>query len=243
LLHAVQTSVVTRSVYTAAARQGLFRYATSGKNNPAGTTGASVDASGNPIVSFGTYNMVLNDPFHVGLDPSMTKYLALTPLPNTFATGDGFNTAGYTFAAPATDKQVDTTYKIDYTINTRHSIFGRWYSGHQNTFADAVNGGLQPFPGDPATVNTFRQPRNLALGYRVNITPTVVNELLVGMNRFGYAFVNPSIASASLTPYNFTTITAPLSSYIGNNRYLTTYQLAASMSCPFVITSSGCKAS
>jgi hypothetical protein len=170
--------------------------------------------------------MVSNDPFHVGLDPSMTKYLALTPLPNTFATGDGFNTAGYTFAAPATDKQVDTTYKIDYIINTRHSIFGRWYSGHQNTFADAVNGGLQPFPGDPATVNTFRQPRNLALGYRVNITPTVVNELLVGMNRFGYAFINPSIASASLTPYNFTTITAPLSSYIGNNRYLTTYQLA-----------------
>src|SRR5207302_100817 len=39
-------------------------------------------------------------------------------------------------------------------------------------------------------------------------------------------FINPSIASASLTPYNFTTITAPLSSYIGNNRYLTTYQLA-----------------
>jgi hypothetical protein len=226
LLHALQTSVVTRSVYTASARQGLFRYSTSGKNTPAGTNGASVDGNGNPIVAFGTYNMVANDPFHVGLDPSMTKYLALTPLPNTFRTGDGFNIAGYTFAAPATDKQVDTTYKIDYIINSHNSIFGRWYSGHQNTYSDAVNGGLQSFPGLPALVNTFRQPRNLALGYRVNITPTITNELLLGMNRFGYAFVNPAITSSAQTPYNFTTVTAPLSSYISNNRYLTTDQLA-----------------
>src|SRR5260370_3941745 len=115
LLHAVQTSVVTRSVYTAAARQGLFRYATSGKNNPAGTTGASVDASGNPIVSFGTYNMASNHPVHVGLDPSITKYLALTPLPNTFTTRDGVHTPGYTVPAPPTAKHHDTSHKPDRT--------------------------------------------------------------------------------------------------------------------------------
>lgn len=226
LLHATQTSVITRSVYTAAAKQGLFRYASSGKNNPAGSTGASVDNNGNPIVPFGTYNMVANDPFHTGLDPAVQKFLALAPLPNNFATGDGFNTAGYTFAAPATDKQVDTTYKIDYIINTRHSIFGRWYSGHQNTYADATNGGLQTFPDAPAVVNTLRQPRNLALGYRVTITPTTTNELLVGMNRFGYAFVNPALDSSVNTPFNFATVVAPRNTYIANNRYLTTYQLA-----------------
>jgi hypothetical protein len=225
LLHAKQTSVVTRSVYTAAARQGLFRYASTGKNNPAGSTGASVDASGNPIVAFGTYNMVTNDAFHVGLDPSVQKYLALAPPPNTFTTGDGFNTAGYTFAAPATDKQVDTTYKIDHIFNSRNSIFGRWYSGHQNTYADATNGGLQTFPDAPATVNTLRQPRNLALGYRVNLTPTITNEFIVGMNRFGYSFVNPALDSSVLTPYNFTTVVSPRNTYISNNRYLTTYQL------------------
>ena len=227
LLHALQTSVVTRSVYTASARQGLFRYASTGQNQPAGTSGASVDAAGNPTVPFGTYNIAANDPFHVGLDPSVAKFLNLAPLPNTFTTGDGFNTAGFTFAAPATDKQVDTTYKIDYIINQRNSIFGRWYSGHQNTYADATNGGLQTFPGLPATVNTFRQPRNLALGYRATITPAITNELLLGMNRFGYAFVNPALTGgAEQTPFNFTYVTAPLNSYISNNRYLTTYQLA-----------------
>lgn len=226
LLHATQTSVVTRSVYTAAARQGLFRYATAGKNQPYGTAGQSVDASGNPVVAYGTYNIVANDAFHAGLDPSVQKYLALAPLPNTFTTGDGFNTAGYTFAAPATDKQVDTTYKIDHIFNTRHSIFGRWYSGHQNTYADATNGGLQTFPNAPATVNTFRQPRNLAFGYRVNITPTTTNEFLLGMNRFGYSFVNPALDSSVQTPYNFATVVSPRNTYIANNRYLTTYQLA-----------------
>ena len=226
LLHAKQSTVVTRNVYTAAARAGLFRYASSGKNQPFGSGGASVDASGNPVVPFATYNIVANDPFHVGLDPTVQKFLALAPLPNNFTVGDGFNTAAYVFPASAIDKQVDTTYKIDHIFNAHNSIFGRWYSGHQNTYADAVNGGLQTFPDAPAVVNTFRQPRNLALGYRVNITPTITNELLVGMNRFGYAFVNPALDSSVQTPYNFSTVVAPRNTYIANNRYLTTYQLA-----------------
>jgi hypothetical protein len=231
LLHALQSSVVTRSVYTATAKQGLFRYATKPgtRNNPAGSDsengGPSVDTNGNPIVDYATYNMVANDPFHVGLDPTVQQFLALAPLPNNFKTGDGLNFAGYTFSAPATDKQVDTTYKIDYIINQHNSIFGRWYSGHQNTFADAVNGGLQTFPGAPAVVNTFRQPRNLALGYRAAITPSITNEFLLGMNRFGYAFVNPAIDTAIKTPYNFSLVDAPRNAYLSNNRYLTTYQL------------------
>jgi hypothetical protein len=144
-------------------------YATGGKNGAAGTTGASVDASGNPIVPFGTYNMVTNDAFHIGLDPSVQKYLALAPLPNTFTVGDGFNTAGYNFAAPATDKQVDTTYKIDDTFSSRHSIFGRWYlslnnvAGLANSLATRLQSGtpLVVVSGLPAT---FFKPYSQYLG-------------------------------------------------------------------------------
>ncbi|HZY63070.1 MAG TPA: TonB-dependent receptor [Edaphobacter sp.] len=231
MLYAHQSELVTRSVYTASARQGLFRYAnTPGtRNNPAGSDsehgGPSVDINGNPIVPYGTYDMVANDAYHIGLDPAVQKFLALTPLPNNYQTGDGLNFAGYSFVAPATDKQVDTTYKIDYVINDRNSIFGRWYSGHQNTYADAVNGGLQTFPGAPAQVNTFRQPRNLALGYRATITPNTTNELLVGMNRFGYVFENPALKDFASTPFNFNLVDQPRNTYFDNNRYLTTYQL------------------
>jgi hypothetical protein len=224
LLHALTSSVVTRTVYTAAARAGNFRYSTVARNGNAAATSPSIDASGNPIVPFSTYNIVANDPFHVGLDSSMQSYLALTPLPNTFVVGDGLNTAGYTFAAPATDAQVDTTYKIDYTFNQKNSLFGRISTGHQNTFADSTNGGLQPFPGLPGTVNTFRLPRNMAIDYRYSPTKNLTNELVVGFNRFGYSFINPSFAASIAQPFTPNNVTAPLQSALGNNRYLTTIQ-------------------
>lgn len=225
LLHALTTSLVSRTVYTQQARQGLFRYASSGRNQPAGVPGASVDVNGNPIVPTSTYDIVANDPFHAGLDPAMKNYLALTPLPNTFQSGDGLNTAGYNFVAPATDKQVDLVFKIDYRFNDKNAVYFRWSSGHQNTFADSTNAGLQTFPGLPAVVNTFRTPRNFAFNYRWSPTTTVTNEFVVGMNRFGYKFENPAIAANQATPFNPNLVTAPLNAYLGNNRFLTTYQL------------------
>jgi len=234
LLHALSSSPVTRTVYTASARAGQFRYVTSpngalrNANAGADPTSAvappSVDFNGNPIRSIATYDIAANDPFHVGLDPATKAYIALTPLPNNFQVGDGLNTAGFNFTAPANDRQVDTTYKIDYVFNPRNALFGRISTGHQNTFNDVVNGGLQPFPGLPGTVNTYRQPRNMAVNYRLSPTSSLTNELVVGFNRFGYAFVNPGFANAVTQPFNMNLVTNPLSSYIGNNRYLTTIQ-------------------
>jgi len=169
--------------------------------------------------------MVANDPFHKGLDPSMKTFLGLAPLPNNFQSGDGLNYAGYSFVAPATDKQVDVAFKIDYRFNDKNSVYFRWISGHQNTLRDSVNGGLQTFPGLPAVVNTYRTPRNFAFNYRWAPKPTLANEFVVGMNRFGYKFENPAVASAQKTPFNPNLVTAPLNSYLGNNRFLTTIQL------------------
>ena len=245
LLHALSSSTVTRTVYTSTARQGQFRYVTSKggvlRNAPVGTTvtrdssgnltsAPSVDVNGNPIQPLSTYNIAASDPFNVGLDPAVASFLKLAPLPNTFGVGDGLNTAGYTFVAPATDKQVDLTFKVDYKFNEKNAVYVRWMSGHQNTYADIVNAGQPVFPGGPAQVNTFRLPRNLAINYRWSPTAKIANELVVGMNRFGYRFENPGIAQSRQTPFNFNTVngitvTSPLNSYLGNNRYLTTFQL------------------
>lgn len=225
LLHALSSSTVTRTVYTSAARQGLFRYSTAGRNQPTGVTGASVDASGNPAVPYSTYDVAASDPFHVGLDPTTKAFLALAPLPNNYAVGDGLNFAGYSFVAPATDKQVDITTKIDYRFSEKNAIFVRWMSGHQNTYADSTNSGLQTFPGSPAVVNTFRQPRNIAIDYRWSPTSLFTNEVVVGMNRFGYRFENPALEQNRATPYNFYQVTTPRNAYVGNNRFLTTFQV------------------
>jgi hypothetical protein len=230
LLHALTSTPVDRIVYTAAARAGNIRYANTpgARNQPFGSqSGASVDVNGNPIVPISTYSIPANDPFHMGLDPTVQSFIGLTPLPNSFAVGDGLNTAGFNFVAPSTDRQVDETIKIDHIFSERNAVFGRWYSGHQNTYNDVTNGGLQTFPGTPGQVNTFRQPRNLAINWRINPTSNTTNEFVVGMNRFGYAFVNPALSQgAQATPYNFNnSVYLPLNSYISNNRYLTTYQL------------------
>lgn len=229
LLHALSSSLVNRTVYTSAARQGLFRYASPGRNLPAGTSsgsiGPSVDGSGNPIVSYKTYDIVANDPFHAGLDPAMKTFFAVAPLPNNFQRGDGLNFAGYTFVSPSIDKQVDVTFKVDYKFSEKNAAYVRWTSGHQNSFDDIVNGGQPTFPGLPAQVNTFRQPRNFAINDRWSPTLNLVNEFVVGMNRFGYKFENPAAAANEKTPFNPNLVDRSLNSYLGNNRFLTTFQL------------------
>jgi hypothetical protein len=227
LLHARNSFLVTRTVYTDQARQGLFRYVIGGRNRPYGSSGASVDQNGNvvPGTTIGTYNIINNDPAHIGLDPAVQKYLGMTPAPNNFAVGDGLNFAGYTFVAPQLEKQVNLTFKVDHTFSPNNAIFVRWYQGHQNTYGDSVNGGLQGFPGLPNMVDTYRKPRNLAINWRYNPSSYTTNELVLGMNRFGYEFANPNPDVNQVPPFNFNLVTAPLSSWVNNNRYATTYQL------------------
>lgn len=225
-LHALTSSSVTRTVYTNTARQGQFRYATSGRNLPIGSSSgtASVDASGNPAVPYNTYDMVAKDPFGVGLDSTTKAFYALTPAPNLFTTGDGLNYAGYKFVAPSIDKQVDTTLKFDYRFSEKNTAYFRWMGGHQNTYADSGNGGLQSFPGRPDTEDTFRFPRNIAINDRWSPNNNLTNEAVIGMNRFGYRFLEVDTDANKSTPYNPNLVTAPLNSYIGNSRFLTTYQ-------------------
>lgn len=225
-LHTKQSRSVTSTVYTATARQGVFRYVPGGRNRPAGTSGASVDASGNvlPGVTVATYDIAANDPAKLGLDPTAQKVLGLTSLPNDFTVGDGLNTAGFDFNAPDLEKQVDEAVRIDQVFNSANTLFVRWSSGHQNTIGDVTNGGLRPFPAAPDVVDTFRNPRNLAIGWRSVPTPAITNELVLGMNRFTFNFANPDPNFQSNPEWFFNNVAMPLQNFVGNLRALTTLQ-------------------
>jgi len=229
LLHARNSALITRSVYTDLAKEGIFRYAIGGRNRPFGTSSATVDQNGNPVagVNLGTYDIVANDPTQIGLDPAVQAYLAMEPSPNNYTVGDGLNTAGYTFVAPQLEKQVDLTFKVDHNFSQNNAVFVRWYSGHQNTFGDTANAGSQGFPGLPNFVDTYRAPRNAAINWRSVPTNSTTNELVLGFNRFGYEFVNPdpNLGEPSSPPFNFNNVASPLSSWVNNNRYLTSLQL------------------
>lgn len=215
-LHTRQSVTNTSTVYTGAARKGLFRYVTNCgpdcRNIPAGSPGASVDANGNvvPGVTISSYDIAANDPSHLGLEPQIQSILNRTPLPTNFAVGDGLNLAGYAFLANQIEKQVDWTFKIDHNFNSKHSMFVRWAGGHQNTEGDVVNAGSAPFPNSPDIVATRRQPRNLAVSWRSTFSPTLTNELVLGMNRFIFNFLNPDPNAPRNPPYVLNDVTMPL---------------------------------
>jgi len=228
LLHALNSPFLNRTVYTDSAKRGLFRYVVGGRNGAFGSTTPSVDANGNvlPGLNIGIYDIAANDPAKIGLDPAMQKFLGLAPSPNNFTTGDGLNTAGYSFTAHQLEKQVDVTFKIDHNFNDKHSVFVRWASGHQNTFGDTANSGSPRFPGLPNSVDTLRSPRNLAINWHWNPTSMTTNEFVLGMNRFSFDFGIPSADAGASTPFVTNLVTDPLLTAKGNSRILTTYQLA-----------------
>ena len=225
------TQSVTRTVYTATARQGIWRYVIGGRNLPAGSSAPAVDTSGNalPSVNVGTYNVAANDPQGFGLDPTTQGIIAMTPLPNNFTVGDGLNTAGFTFVAPEEEEQFDFVTKIDHTFNTRHAAFARISKGYQNTLCDSVNGGLERFPGSGCIVNTERSPYNWAANWRWNPGGSVVNEFVVGQNHFTFDFVIPT-SDTSRPTIIAPTITDPETFDVGNARSIDTWQVVNNLS-------------
>lgn len=201
-LAAYDSLIVTRTVYTKEARQGLYRYVLGGSNGAAGTTNASVDSSGNvirpicgaPAVTpcIATYNIATN-PSGTGLDPTLMGYLNGMPLPNNFsAAGDGLNTAAFVFASPQQERQWDFVSKFDFNINDKNSFYVRYAQGEQNTLGDAANGGRPRFPTSGNFVDTFRLPKNLAVNWRSSPSSTLTNEFIFGISQFEFAFTNPN---------------------------------------------------
>jgi hypothetical protein len=244
-LHASQAFTENSLVYTQQARAGIIRYVrqtgnfVGAHNDNAAASDSVVDANGNPLpgVPIGSYNITANDPAHLGLDPSIQSFIGRTRLPNNFNIGDGLNTAGFQWLAPEQERQVDFTVRIDHQFNAKNSIFGRWAQGHQNTVGDNGNGGLPPFPGAPNIVDTFRQPRNLAISWRYTPNSRITNEAIVGMNRFGFNFANPDSNYLKNPPFvflgdavSFSNLTLPLQNYVGNKREITTLQFVDNLS-------------
>lgn len=231
MLRATITRETTATVFTEQARRGIWRYVVGGRNQPAGVSGASVDASGNvmPGLNIGTYNIAANDPARLGLNAEIQRLIGLTPLPNLFTTGDGLNYAGHRFNWDEKEEQFDSVVRVDYNFSARHYFFGRVAWGQQNTICDSVNGGGPRYPDGPCIVNTYRTPFNMAASWRWNPTGSIVNEFVFGVNHFFFDFQIPSNDASK--PYLVApTTTDPEETEFGNKRTLNTYQFVNNLS-------------
>ena len=238
LLRAYDTALVTRTVYTQAARQGIFRYVLQGQNAPSGTGTPSVDASGNSLLApcpnplpaplptslrcIQTYNVAAN-PTGITQDPSLLAQINSMPLPNNFTTGDGLNTAGFNFASPQHEKQYDFVSKFDFNLAQNSLLYVRYAQGSQTSLGDSANGGRPIFPTTPNFVDTSRTPKNLAINWRWSPSATLTNEAIFGISKYFFSFATPFPDPA--IPYVFLLPATANTNFSYNARGVRTYQV------------------
>src|SRR5437016_4657598 len=210
------------TVYTGLARTGIFRFVR-GSINLGGTTLTRnspllVDASGNlkpgvPVCNGTTivgncvdsYNIFANDPQGIGADPATIGLINQTPLPNNFALGDGLNTGAFSWNPPSKFTGPHYMVRVDHTFGPNDTLFVRWL---QNTFdthdGDFLNARPEVFPGFPPLGEVNRLGKNLAVSYRHTFSPSLVNELTAGFNRFRFLFTfgesNPNFPNPQKVP-------------------------------------------
>ncbi len=226
-----ERNAVTQTVYTATARQGLFRFFPGARNGNADAVfGATVDLQGNavrPAAATGPLqevNVFGRDPLRMGPDTGavMRAQLAAMPLPNIFRSGDGLNTAGFRWNRSVLVDFQTTDFRVDHHLNPSNRL--NFAYGRQSY--DSFNvAGPQTFPSSPRG----RGPNTTTFGSLAltsTLRPTLLNELRAGVNRPRQTIVAPQAEGDALlakTPDNYPyllswgNVTSPLYPDIGSD--------------------------
>jgi len=170
VLRATRSREVLRTVYTQDARNGVWRYVVGGRNQPAGVSGASVDANGIrlPASRFGHLQHLHDDPAGIGQDAYIRSLHGQTPLPNDFTQGDAVSTpVGASVLPERARAATDATLRVDHVFDAPQlRLWPRcapiWVAT-QNSSATAFHGGEPLFPAAAACVRQhLRTPLNWA---------------------------------------------------------------------------------
>ena len=241
-------------LYTPAALAGNFRYFVVDPRNPFTLNGRPVTQNTSALVDqttgqlapgvrncaatgetncIATFNVFASDPGRIGLDSAVRSVLGSYPSVNSWAAGDGLNTANYVWTSPFQIRGPHHLIRIDHTLNDKHTLFGRWLGAKQSTLGgDPLNGRPQVLPGFPPRGEVFRPADNVAIGARSVLSPRLVNEFTVGFSRFQFLFTqgeaNPLFPNTPRFTFNNSDV-----DYTANPRTfraVTTYQIVENLS-------------
>jgi hypothetical protein len=215
-------NATTSVVYTAPARQGIFRYFPGVRNGNALAAVPTVDTNGNPVRPAGATDVLQSvslfgkDPNRLTADPSgiIGKIIGEMPLPNTYLVGDGLNTAGYTFQQKSPITYNEWDFRIDHNFSAAHRL--NFSFAHQHT--NEVNTSGNPaWPSLP--VGSTPYGSNISsLAFTSIFRPNLLNEFRAGVFRPRQTVNSLWGADGSALPHtaggqpevlNFTTITPP----------------------------------
>jgi hypothetical protein len=163
--------VRNRTVLSDLAKQGIFQWK---------------DSSGN----IQQYNIVANDPRHLGIDPLVQKNsLSLLPKANNSDLGDGLNTLGFRFNNPTGSRSDQATGKLDYQMFSNLHLFARWSDFHTSS-TDQLNNADSTFPGQPTGTQGGHRWGD-SIGADWNVNQRSVNEFRYGYQSASVSFNRP----------------------------------------------------
>ncbi|MCX6608091.1 MAG: TonB-dependent receptor [Acidobacteria bacterium] len=215
---------ITNTVYTETARQGLFRYFPGARNANALAALATVDLDGKPVAprtatgALQTVSLFGIDPNRTVADPTGTirRMIGLTPLPNNFRSGDGLNTAGFTWQRPSSQNRDQWNLRVDHNFNSAHRLsvsYTKEDQANANLFSEA------PFPNAPSGETTYTD-RLWTVNLTSTLRPTLLNEFRAGVLRPALRFYTgwevgknlDLLPKANGTPYvlDFDSVTDPI---------------------------------
>lgn len=149
------------------------------------------------------------DPLGIGSSSPLLQFInSRYPHANDLTAGDGVNTGGFRFNAPAPLSENTYTTRIDYNLSSKHKLFTRFNFNNQ-TQADDINNaspitGIAAstwFAGDPITQQVVVQDKGWVLGDTWTISPNSVNQFVYGESRNELSF--PNLFHPNGTIYQF----------------------------------------
>ncbi|HTA46760.1 MAG TPA: carboxypeptidase regulatory-like domain-containing protein [Bryobacteraceae bacterium] len=228
--------VDTALVLTPPARQGIFRYLTTGsvggtaRNNGnafAGAT-ASVDQNGNPLTSSNGTPLYLNSvnllaagagPNFAQIDPlwfgpqMLGKYM---PLPNNYSIGDGLNTAGFFWQQrlngfDGATGQSPNNDRNNFTVRLDYNINDKhkvnFIMTREHDWGATSQSGIPDYPAG-VFGQERRDPRFYSAGWTWIITPSLLNEFHFGFKQDTWEATSPADNGCCIQGAGENTITA-----------------------------------
>jgi len=182
----VQSGSVERTVPNATFLAGNVNYV---NNNP-GCTGSerlNAPGAGDCITTLSASDIQSLDPSHVGFSPAVQAFInSRYPSPTNPGRGsfdpgggDGLNTEGYYFTYPTNQNQDDYVTRIDYQINEKQKVYGR-FTINRTTVDNYPS--VQEFPSDPMTSEEQDHSYSWVVSHIWTIGSNKVNQVYFGDN-------------------------------------------------------------
>jgi hypothetical protein len=159
------------------------------------------------------------DPAHVGVSSALQTFInGRYPHANDLGVGDGVNTGGFRFNAPAHLTENNYVGRIDYNLANNMKVFGRFSILRQYTDDDINFNAPIQFPGDPLTHSIQDTSYAYVVGHTWTISPTKVNQFIYGETRQQLNFPTLFNPSGFIYYQFFGNITSPYSSQASQGR-------------------------